>query len=107
MYNILKKNEDIIMGLFSKLFKKKEKVETPAESKPITKPSEAFQDAPKEVNEYLFEAGEKTPFDCIVEAKKLEFDMREVNYNYNRMKPREFMKWFENYKISKNKEKRG
>jgi hypothetical protein len=46
-------------------------------------------------DEGAFEAGEKTVYDCIVEAKALGLDMREVNATLSTMKGKEFVIWFE------------
>lgn len=79
------------MGWLSKLFKRKKKVE----------------DAPKkekesEINEaYVYKAGEKTIYDCIVEGQKLGLDMRVVNAKLSNTEPKEFIEWFEGYKAKK------
>lgn len=81
------------MGFFSKLFGKKPKV---VEQKEIeTKEVEAIPDTN---SEYVFTQGEKTSYDCIMEAKSLNMDMRYIDNNYNSMTPRKFVIWFEGYK---------
>lgn len=86
------------MSWLSKLFSKKETKNAPVVlSEPVV-PSEKPSEAAVEKNPYVFEAGEKTIYDCIVEAKELELDMRLINAKVNSMNPREFIAWFDEYK---------
>ena len=47
---------------------------------------------------YVYEAGEKTIYDCIVEAKSLELDMSVINDKLSSMDGRQFVAWYETYK---------
>jgi len=46
-------------------------------------------------NQYVYEAGELTSFDCIVKAKELGLDMHQIDYTMNSMENKEFIKWFQ------------
>jgi len=46
-------------------------------------------------NQYLYEAGELTSYDCIAKAKELGLDMREIDTKMNSMKNKDFIKWFQ------------
>jgi hypothetical protein len=66
-------------------------------------PKEAPKEAPKkdiEPTEEVYEAGQQTIYDCIVEAKELGLDMREVDAKLREMTktPQDFIKWFNEYK---------
>ncbi|MHA1943807.1 MAG: hypothetical protein ACW96M_05365 [Candidatus Thorarchaeota archaeon] len=53
---------------------------------------------PEEPNCYVYDAGDFTIYDCIVEAKKLGCDMRLVNDKLSAMDGTQFIAWFQEYK---------
>jgi|SaaInlV_165m_DNA_1040744.scaffolds.fasta_scaffold57021_2 hypothetical protein len=45
-------------------------------------------------DEYVYEAGELTTYDCIVKAKELGLDMLAIDNKLNSMSNKKFVEWF-------------
>jgi hypothetical protein len=45
-------------------------------------------------DQFFYEEGEMTTYDCVVKAKELGLNMREVDDKLNSMKNKDFIKWF-------------
>lgn len=81
------------MGWFKntigKLFGSKNTVKEEVLTKDVTTETDST------ANQYLYEAGEFSSYDCIVKAKELGLDMREIDTKMHSMKNKDFIKWFQ------------
>jgi hypothetical protein len=80
------------MGWFKntlgRLFGKKTEEVTTTEAVTTTETDSSAND------EYVYEAGELTTYDCIVKAKELGLDMRAIDDKLHSMNNKEFIQWF-------------
>lgn len=83
------------MGLFGRLFGRKKKAKKEVEENSVEKTQKIER---TEKKPYVYEVGDKTIYDCIVEAKALGLDMREVDAKLRGMEGDAFIAWFEEYK---------